>query len=120
MATATKTDREIIASASISAGGSANGSLSLTTALGATVMAKVTNGGTGPTQGALVTLEVSSDGGTSLFEYAVVRAGTTNSGEYSWAWDLPASVSYVKVTIDDHTGQAVTGQVDASELTSVG
>lgn len=115
----TKTSRTIQASASNSAGGTTNGTeLDLSTKYGALVCGKITNGGTGPTVGCDMVVYVGESTGTKR-EFRRMTAGTTNSGVYEFCVEIPPSVMFVNVTFTGNTGQAVTVECYAQELTSI-
>ena len=115
----TKTSRTIQASTSVSAGGTQNGTeLNLSTALGAVVCGKVTNGGTGPTSPCYMVVYVGEATGVKR-EYARLYADVANSTAYDLVVEVPASAMFVNVTFTGNTGQAVTVECYAQELTSV-
>ena len=115
MATATKTARTIVSSTATTTG--ANGTLSLTTALGCLVTCRVTNGGTGPSSGCLVTINTSNDN-SGWREFAPYRAGADASTTYDWTVEIPAPAMYVQVTFGS-TSQSVTVEALGQELTSI-
>lgn len=119
MATVTKNARTIQASASNTAGGSTTGTaVDLTTAFGAAVTGKVTNGATGPTVGCDFVIEVSHDNATWYESYRVT-AGVANSGSYSWTSELGMGVMYARARFTGNTGQAVTVEAYLQEATSI-
>jgi hypothetical protein len=75
---------------------------------GATITAQVTNGGTGPTIPATVTVQVSADN-TTFVVWAVDTAGVTASTTYSFGYQLPPEVAYARVVIGSNTAQSVSG-----------
>jgi hypothetical protein len=93
-------------------------SLNLTTAYGAVITAKITNGGTGPTIACSVTVNISSDNSTWK-PFARATAGTANSGVYDYVFDLPAPVMYAQVVFTGNTGQAVTVEAFAQSLDTI-
>jgi hypothetical protein len=120
VATAVKTARTLQASASNGAGSTTTGSaVNLTTALGMTVTAKVTNGGTGPTVGCTFSLEISNDN-SAWKTYVSALAPTTNSAVTEWAYTLGPEIMYVRSKFSGNTGQAVTVEAFGHELTSIG
>lgn len=120
MATATKTVRTLQASASNSAAATTNSSTwDLSTALGGTVEARITNGGTGPTIGCDVAVQISYDGGTTWRDFSRQTAGLTNSLTYDFIIDLPPPVKTARVQFTGNTGQAVTIEAFGHELTSI-
>lgn len=75
---------------------------------GATLTVQVTNGGTGPTIPANVTVQVSADN-TTYVTWAADTAGVTASTTYSFGYQLPPEVAYARVVIGGNTAQSVTG-----------
>jgi hypothetical protein len=75
---------------------------------GATITVQITNGGTGPTVPAALTVFVSADN-TTFVTWAADSAGVTASTTYSFGYQLPPEVAYAKVTIGGNTAQSVTG-----------
>jgi hypothetical protein len=111
------------ASASNAAAGTTNSS-SITVNYGVSIVAQVTNGGTGPTVGCTVNLQATTDGGTTWVTIDSRLAGTANSANYSFRFDLGAGGAAgdwatVRVQFTGNTGQAVTVQADASSTTSL-
>lgn len=119
MAVPTKTARTVIASQSIAALGSASGTLDLTTKFGGVLTVRVTNGGTGPTVGASVFVEVSTDGSTWRELSKVTHVNTANAIA-DWQWWIDWRMMHIRVRITGHTGQAVTGESLFHEGTSIG
>lgn len=116
---ATKTSRTIQASVSNAAAGTTNGTeLDLSTKYGALVCAKLTNGATGPTVGCDFVVYVGEATGTKR-EFSRQTGGVTNNGVYEFAVEIPPSVMFVNVTFTGNTGQAVTVECYAQELTSI-
>lgn len=119
MATATKTARTIRSSTTLTAGNTDNGTaVTLTSAFGGLVTAKVTNGATGPTIGCTAYFEVSVDNSA----WKVVQAATAavaNSAVTEWGWDVPPSVMYARVRFTGNTAQSVTIEAFMHELTSI-
>lgn len=116
MATATKTARTIVAS--VTDGLSKSGSLDISTALGLLVTARVVNGGTPPSTGCLVTVNVSTDG-TNWRKYTSLRAGVTASEVYDFPVSIAGPAMHAQVTFGT-TDQSVTKEALGHELTSVG
>lgn len=105
---ATKTNTVVQASGTLTAGTPITSSVvTLTTYDFATVAALVTNGGTGPTLPAIVTIQVSMDN-TTFWDAYVFTAGTTLSTTYTFIQDLPAGVQYAKVKFSGNTAQNCT------------
>lgn len=119
MAVATKTSRTLLASTSNAAGGTTNGTeLNESTALGVLVCGKVTNGATGPTVGCDFVVYVGEATGVKR-EFSRQTAGVTNNGVYDFCVVVPASAIFVNVQFTGNTGQAVTVESYAQELTSI-
>lgn len=116
---ASKTSRTILTSTSNSAGGTTNGTeLDLSTKYGALVCGKITNGGTGPTVGCDMVVYVGEATGTKR-EFSRQTAPTTNSAVTEFCVEIPAAAMFVNVTFTGNTGQAVTVECYAQELTSL-
>lgn len=115
----TKTSRTLQSSASNAAGGTATGSpLDLTSALGGTLTAKVTNGATGPTIACSLYIELSADNSNwKLFRQYVALLGNNIVTEF--AVEIPASVMYLRTRFSGNTGQGVTVEAFLHELTSL-
>lgn len=93
-------------------------SVNLTTAYGAVILAKVTNGATGPTLPCSVTVNVSSDNATWKV-YATQAAGTTLSTAYPMAFDIPMAVMYAQVVFTGNSAQAVTVEAFVEYVTAI-
>jgi hypothetical protein len=116
---ASKTSRTIQASASNAAGGTTNGTeLDLSTKYGALVCGKITNGGTGPTVGCDMVVYVGESTGTKR-EFSRQTAPTTNSAVTEFVVEVPPGAMFVNVTFTGNTGQAVTVECYAQELTGI-
>lgn len=116
---ATKTSRTIQASASNTAGGTTNGTeVDLSTKYGLLVVAKITNGATGPTVGCDFVVYVGESTGTKR-EFSRQTAGTANNGVYEFAVEVPPSAMFVNVTFTGNTAQAVTVECYGEELTTI-
>ena len=116
---ATKTSRTIQASQSVAGGGTQNGTeLNLSTAYGALVCGKVTNGATGPTVGCDMVVYVGESTGTKR-EFRRMTAGTANNGVYEFVVEIPPGAMFVNVTFTGNTAQAVTVECYAQELTTI-
>lgn len=115
----TKTARTLQSSASNAAGATATGTgVSLATALGIHVTAKITNGATGPTLPCSVTLETSPDGSAWKF-FAQATADLGNNAVTEFAFDVPRTAMNVRSVFTGNTGQAVTVEAFGQELTTV-
>lgn len=116
---ASKTSRTIQSSTSNSAGGTTNGTeLNLSTAYGALIAAKITNGATGPTVGCDFVVYV-GESTTTKREFSRQTAPTTNSAVTEFVVEVPPSAMFVNVTFTGNTGQAVTVECYAQELTTI-
>lgn len=85
---------------------------------GATLTVQITNGGTGPTIGATVTVNVSADN-TTFVPWATDEAGTTASTTYTFAYQLPPEIAYASVTVGGNTAQAVTAKAQSNQITGL-
>jgi hypothetical protein len=120
MATAIKTARTLQSSASNAAGGTTNSSTwDLATALGGVLTALVTNGGTAPTIGCDVVVQISTDG-AAWKEYTRQTAGLAINGVYPFAVEIPPGVMKARVQFTGNTVQPVTVEAFGQELTSIG
>lgn len=116
---ATKTSRTILASVSNAAGSTTNGTqLDLSTAYGALICAKISNGATGPTLGCDFIVYVGESTGIKR-EFSRQTAPTTNSAVTEFVVEVPPSAIFVNVTFTGNTGQAVTVECYAQELSSL-
>lgn len=116
---ATKTSGALQASASNTAGSTTTSStLDLTTAYGAVITAKVTNGGTGPTIACTATLNISPDGSTWYF-WAAQTAGVTNSGVYPMTFVVPPEAIKAQIVFNGNTAQTVTVEAQYQALTAI-
>lgn len=90
---------------------------------GISIIAKITNGGTGPTIGCDAVLEVSDDNST-FFELDRRTAGTTASATYLFIFNLGIGGAggdwkYVRIKFTGNTGQTVTVQADCESTTAL-
>lgn len=118
----TKSTAAAQSSTSNSAGGTTTGSwIDVTGAYSVSVLAKITNGGTGPTVAASVAVDLSTDNGTTVYASVGGKkvAGTTNSAVYSFLFTLPPDTMYLRTVFTDNTGQAVTVQADITKITAI-
>ncbi len=81
--------------------------VTLTTYDFATFVALVTNGATGPTLPAIVTIQISMDN-TTFWNAYVFTAGITASTTYTFVQDLPPGIQYMKVNFASNTAQNCT------------
>jgi len=118
----TKSTAVAQASASNSAGGTTTGAwIDLTGSYKSSIVALITNGGTGPTVGCTVRVDLSPDNGTTIYVGAGGRytAGVANSGVYSALFDLSEDTMYARAVFTGNTGQSVTVQADATKVTAL-
>lgn len=106
---ATKSLSTIIAAGtSNAAGGTTTGTaVNLTTAYGAGVTIKFTNGATGPTIAPTAIIYTSGDN-TNFKEFYRIAGDTTASSVNPFAIEIPLPYMYVRVDVTGNTGQAVT------------
>jgi hypothetical protein len=109
------------ASATNTAGSTTTGSwVDLTGAYTAKLLAKVTNGGTGPTVGCTVRVDLSPDNGTTVYTGAggSFTAGLTASTAYAASFNVDGHM-YARAVFTGNTGQDVTVQADIEKLTAI-
>jgi len=110
------------ASASNAAAGTTTGSwIDLTAAYKASILALITNGGTGPTVACTARIDLSPDNGTTIYTGAggAFQAGITASTTYAAEFSLPEDTMYARIVFTGNTAQAVTVQADATKLTGI-
>jgi hypothetical protein len=121
MTALTKTVQTVIASGTVTAGTPLRGSKSMSTAMGGLLTGKITNGGTGPTVQATLTVHVAHDvsgsdpstaaAGTVWKMLAGPFGGGTTAGAVSeWAIEIPLAAAAVQAEFSGNTGQNVTGE----------
>ena len=116
---ATKSASTLLASTTCAASGTqTSAALNLTTAYGAIITCQITNGSTAPSAACAATLNLSPDGSTWYF-WASQTAGTTASGVYPLAFEVPPSAMYCQIVCGGNTGSAVTVAVQAEVLTGL-
>jgi hypothetical protein len=118
---ATKTGAALVTSQSCAAATAVNGitgTKDLTTAYGATVTARVTNGGTGPTVACQVNLDISTDNSTWR-NFAIATAPTTASAVTDFVFQIPETVNYCRLGFGGNTAQAVTVESYVHTLTAI-
>ena len=104
---------------SVAAAGSATSALiTNSTGYGVTITVQVTNGGTGPTIPATVTIQISADN-TTFVTWASDIAGTVASTSYTFGYQLPPEVSYARVQVTGNTAQAVQAIAQYNQLTAL-
>lgn len=91
---------------------------------GASGVARITNGATGPGVGCDFVEEVSNDGGTTWFELRRRTAGVGNSAVALFRWSLAVAGgdgdwTHYRHKFVGNTGQPVTVQSDASSTTAL-
>ncbi len=115
----TKTARTLLAETSNAAGATATGSaIDLRTALGLAGVLRVVNGSSAPTVACAAYIDVSADG-TTWRQWLAITAGLAAAATYQYPFSLPAEIMYARARFTGNTGQAVTVECLAHELTSV-
>jgi hypothetical protein len=118
------TAQSLLASTSNSAGGTTNSS-AITVGYGCSIIATITNGGTGPTVACTATLQVSADNSTWYSTDDARPGSTTNSGVYTFKFDLGVGGvdggdwKYARIQFSGNTGQAVTVSAVGSSTSAV-
>jgi hypothetical protein len=123
MAIATKVNTQLRASASLSAGSTFTSSdYDVHTAIESAILVLVTNGGTPPSAGATITVNVGSDGSTYPYVLDTFTAGVGTSAAYSFVIQLPDWVMHAQLVVknNDGTTNAITVQADGDALTAIG
>jgi hypothetical protein len=111
------------ASATNTAGSTTTGS-AFSINYGVSGVAKITNGGTGPTIGCDFVVELSNDGGTTWFEWSRQTAGVAASTTYPFDFGFGiggngGDMGKYRTKFTGNTGQSVTVQADASTTTAI-
>jgi len=115
----TKTARTLLTSQSLAAATAVSSTeLNLSTAYGALVAVKVTNGATAPTTAPTVIFYVGEATGTKRKLYQVT-GDTVNNSVNDFVCEIPATGMYVNVTITNGATNAITVESYAQELTTV-
>lgn len=110
------------ASASNAAGATATGAwVDLTDSYESSVLARITNGGTGPTAACTVRVDLSPDNGTTIYpgaggSYSAMLAAST---VYAASFPLGGDARYARTVFSGNTGQAVTVQADITKVTAL-
>ena len=113
------TSRTLVASTSNAAGATTNGTeWDNTTKYGGVIMARITNGATGPTVGCDFVVYL-GDATTVKREFSRQTAGVTNNGVYDFAVEIPPGAMFINTQFTGNTAQAVTVEAYAEELTSI-
>lgn len=120
---ATKTRTSIWSAQTLTAGGANTSSawIDLSTAYGAELNIRLTNGATGPTVAAQVQIMVANDTAHTLpvnFGGAFIGGTTANEVDYL-SVELPLGVVAVQLVAGSNTGQNVTVDADISTVTAV-
>lgn len=92
--------------------------LSLTTAYGALITIKLTNGGTGPTIAPVAYVYTSGDN-TNYKLFYKIGGDTTASSVNEYNVEIPPAAMYARVDVKDNTGQAITCEAFAQVLTAI-
>lgn len=104
----TQTSNTFVSDQSNAAGASKTSNhVDVSGSFGGTVLGKITNGSTGPTEPCTVVIEESTDGGTTLFEVFKMTAGVLADEPYPFKYDYDHHCKGLKVTFDGNTAQAV-------------
>ena len=127
MATPTKNARTIVASATNAAGSTTRGRLDLQTAFGGIVTFKITNGATGPSAQCEARILIShnasmpaaASAGADWKTVYRVGNGTGNNTVGEWSYVFGPEVMSLEVEFTGNTGQSVTVEAYASEVTSI-
>jgi hypothetical protein len=127
MATASKNARTIVSSSTNTAGSTTRGRLDLQTALGGIVTLKITNGATGPTvqcEARILiahnaTQPAAGSAGSDWKTIFKVGNGTGNNTVGEWSYTFGPEVMGLEVEFTGNTGQSVTVESFASEITSI-
>ena len=116
---ATKTSRTLYASASLAAATAVNATeLSLSTAYGALVAVKLTNGGTAPTTVPTVKFYVGESTGTKRLFYQA-SGDIVNSSVNDIVCEIPLAAMFLNVTITWGATTGGTVEAYAQELTTI-
>lgn len=116
---ATKNARTLLTSQSLSAAASVNATeLNLSTAYGALVCVKLTNGGSAPTTAPVVKFYVGESTGTKRLFYQA-SGDTTNSSVNDIVCEIPPAAMFCNVTISNGATNAITVEAYAQELTAI-
>jgi hypothetical protein len=109
------------ASASNGAGSTTTGSWIDIRSYKPSILAKVTNGGTGPTVPCTCTVDLSPDNGSTVYAGAggSFTAGIASSTPYAFGFDLPPDTMYARTVFSGNIGQAVTIQADVTKQTGL-
>lgn len=115
----TKNARTLLTSQSLAANASVNATeLNLTTALGAEVFVKLTNGGSAPTTAPTVTFYSGESSGTKRKKWQA-SGDTVNSSVNEPSCKYGPTTMYANVTITNGATNAITVEIYAQELSSL-
>lgn len=118
---ATKVVTAMESGLTLSAGGGddTGATVTIDTGYGGQISLKLTNGGTGPTVAAQIQIQVSQDN-TEFYDFGGPLVGTTdNSDVSSWSIRVPMGVEYIRTVQGSNTGQAVTCDIDLTNVTAL-
>lgn len=116
---ASKTSRTLLTSQSLAAATAVNATeLNLSTAYGALVAVKLTNGGTAPTTVPVVSFYVGESTGTKRLLYQA-SGDLVNSSVNDIVCEIPQSAMFVNVTITNGATNAITVEAYGQELTTI-
>lgn len=116
---ATKNARTLLASQALAAAASVNATeLNLSTAYGALVAVKLTNGASAPTTPPTVSFYVGEATGVKRLLHSVTGDTVANSVN-DRVCEIPSSAMFVNVTITNGGTNAITVEAYAQELTSI-
>jgi len=116
---ATKTSRTLYASASLAAATAVNATeLNLSTAYGALVAVKLTNGATAPTTVPVVKFFVGESTGTKRLFYTA-SGDIVNSSVNDIVCEIPPGAMFVNITITNGATNAITVEAYGQELTTI-
>jgi hypothetical protein len=126
MAAAAKSRTSLFNALSLTAGaGNQNSSwINLSTAIGARISGKITNGATGPTVAAQVQLQTANDWNSGSPTLPINEGGAwvgtpVNNDVINFTYDLSIAVAAVRLVAGSNTGQAVTVDFDISVVTGI-
>lgn len=116
---ATKTSRTLLTSQSLAAATSVNSTeLNLSTAYGALVAVKITNGASAPTTAPTVTFYVGEGTGIKR-RLSQISGDIVNNSVNDFVCEIPSPGMFVNVTILNGATNAVTVEAYAQELTLI-
>lgn len=111
---------DFVPSQSVPAAGTVNGDwIDLRARYGVTIVAKVTNGGTGPTAPCQFRVEYGTDG-VNGEEIVRVPADVANNEETVFRHRIEPEVLFARVVFTGNTGQAVTAEAVGHVVKTIG